>query len=657
MSIRKKLVLTLLLSGLLPLLIFVIISLNNSIKIAEENAMKENMKKTEVVQEKIINFIDKNLYGIKLLSTNSTIRSLDSEKIKPVIVEAASVYKDLSPIVVTNSNAMQIVKSDNAAMSNVSDRNFYQEAIKGQGEVVSEVIVSKDNGHLISVLATNIKDNYNGNIIGVVQGSIELSVLNNFAKGVSSDTTNVYILDEDGKLLASKDFDQAGDRVSFTEFDFVKRALSGNNGSEEIIKDGKRMLVSYVKNKKSGWIICSEIPYSTAISQSVNDAVKLSIVGVLLLILTSIAAFILSKFGVKPINKLLSAADSISNGDLSIMNIDVKSNDELGHLSKTFGKMTNNLRELINNIKDYSLEVSDYSKEMITVCEQQAQVSEATSVNINCIVEETTVLNSNINKISDNMNSLSQCMSEIGDKSNIVIEKIDTTKKFSDRGIEALYNVNLSMKNIQESFDDIYKIVNILCDHSKSIGQITEAIKTISEQTNLLALNAAIEASRAGEHGKGFAVVSEEVRKLAEESGESAKKVQYIINGIQKETENASRLMNRSVNEVQDGVKSVEEASSYFDLISKAIYESLSKMKEVGNFVKTTITNGNEIFTTLNNIENFSEKVSLDTQNISAATEEQVASIEEITAAMQNLNEMVENLEVLMSKFKTEVMS
>lgn len=655
MNIRKKLTVVLLSASALPLIILIVISLNNSLKAARENAMAENLKRTEVVQEKINNFIDKNLYGIKVIARSPVIRTYDAEKIKPVLVEAAKVYKDLSPLVVTNSNAMQLVKSDNAKMSNVADRSFYKLAIKGQEEVISEVLVSKDNGHLIAVLATPIRDGDGGNITGVMQGSIELAVLKDFAKSVSKDNVNVYVIDRDGKLLAdsSTNVENSDKRTDLKNFEFVKKGLTGNSGSEEVIKDGQRMLISYIKNEKSGWLICSEIPYSIAMGKSVKDIINTSLIALVLLIIVGIAAFILSNLTTKPIQKLLSVANNIAEGNLSDIHIDIKSKDELGDLSRAFKKMALSLEEMINKIQNYSLRVSQSSKEMSTVCEQQANASTNTSVNVTNIAEQTVLLSSSINKINNNMTSLDKDMIEIGDKSVEAMGMVDTASNYSEKGSESLYKVNLSINNIQQSVTDTSKVVNKLYEHSKSIGQITEVIKDISEQTNLLALNAAIEAARAGEQGKGFSVVAEEVRKLAEQSGKAVREVQNIINGIEKETENVFIVMNKGINEVQEGSEVVKEANSCFELISKAIEESLVKIKKVNFSIKNMINNSNEIFDTLNIISELSEKVSDDTQNISAATEQQVASIEEITASVYDLSELAENLDKLTSRFET----
>ena len=654
MKLKWKLTLSMILASSIPLVIFAGISLNTSLNNAKEDAMRENLKKTELVQEQISSLIEKNLYGIKVLATNPTIKTDDTEKIKPILIDAAKIYTDLSPIAADNLNGMQVVRNDDSKMANVTERNFYKDAAKGKEDVISEILVSKDNGKLITVLADPIKSSESGDVIGVLQGNLELTKLGDFVGSVSKDNINVYILDSEGKLLAhpTKQMDKPEDRIDLSDFTYVKEGLSGKSSSEEVVKDGQRMLVSYIKNERTGWLVCAEIPYSIATQKSVSSAIIISLIGLGILFLASVITFVLSSKAIKPITVLLSAVNRISEGELNVEIINIKSKDELGALSGAFQKMTLNLKELVKEIKEHSIEVSQSSSEMFETCEQLANVSTSTAGSILDIANESVVMSSNINKINSNMDNLDKRIVEIKDKSNNVNQMVYDATNYAEKGRESLIEVNSSMNSIQQSVNNTSDVINKLNDHSKSIEQITDVIKGISEQTNLLALNAAIEAARAGEQGKGFAVVADEVRNLAEQSGTAAGQVQSLINGIQKEINNVTLVMNKGVNEVESGTKVVNESNKYFELISNEIKNISVNIQDVNSSIENMTNDSSEIFNNLNALGEFSEKVSSDTQNMSAESEEQVASIEEITATSQNLNELALNLEILTSKFK-----
>ncbi len=655
MNIKRKLTLTLLLASSVPLIIFTIINSFFSQKIAIENALADNFKRAQIVDEKINGLIERNMYGIKSMARNPIISSYDAEKSKQILVESSKVYPDLSFTAVTKLDGVQFVRSDDSKSSDISDRNFYKSALKGQDEVVSEVLVSKDNGSLITVLATPIRDKEGGIVTGILQGNIELPVLNSFVKELSQDNATVYIVDSDGKLLAhpTKTLDKPEDRTDLNDFEFIKKGVKGESGSEEVVKDGKSMLVSYVRDKKTGWVICAEIPKSITVEKSIHSLINTSLIGIVILFITCGGVFVLVGYATKPLHILLNAANKISNGDLTVNNINIKSNDEIGNLGRAFEKMAVNLREVINNIKEHSERVSSASSEMTDVCEQQSKVATNSAENVNEIAEGSMLVSSKIDKINSNMNILDSAIKDINEKSDNVSSAVQTASSYSEKGSEALHKVNSSMVNIQGSVNDTSKVIDKLGEHSQAIGKITEVIKGISEQTNLLALNAAIEAARAGEQGKGFAVVADEVRKLAEQSGEAAGQVSALINGIQKETENVALVMNKGINEVNDGSKVVNEANSYFQLIFKSIQEVESNMQEVSNAIDNMNKTEKEVFVNVSDITQLSEAVAGETQGISAATEEQVASIEEMTASVQSFSDMATTLKELTDKFKT----
>lgn len=571
--------------------------------------MDDNLKRTEVVQEKIRALIDENLENLKILSKISNIKSYNEEENKMVFTDALKIYTNVRAFVITKADGNQFESVPDSKLSNVNDRDFFQLAIKGQEEVVSEVLVSKSDGQLITVLATPIKDSENGNITGMLQGTIKLTMLNDFVKELSEDNTNVYILDKDGKLLAdaSKTFDKPEDRDDLSSFDFVKDGLSGKEGSAKVKKDGKDMIVSYVKDPKTGWLVCAEKPYNIVIEESIKNSIFTSLIGLILLIITSIIVFILVRHGIKPIQELVLAADSISKGDLKIKQVNIKS-----------------------------------------------QASTSTAENVNEIAEGTLEVNSSIDRISVNIENMETRINDVRQKSNTVTMVVVNALNYSENGSKALSEINSSMKNIQESVNNIDKVMNKLGDHSKAIGGITEVIKGISEQTNLLALNAAIEAARAGEHGKGFAVVAEEVRTLAEQAGIAAEKVSNLINGIQNETKNVSTVMDKGLSEVSNGSKIIAEANRYFDLIFKSIQEISVNIENVDKSIEFIRNDGKEISVNIKTMAELSNNVSMEAQMISATTEEQVASIEEMTASATELGEMAANLEKLTDQFKID---
>lgn len=653
MDIKKKLTLALLVASSLPLIIFTGISLNNSMETAKETALSENLKRTEIVQEKINNFIDKNLYGVKVLSTNPSVRAQDAAGIKPLIAEAAKVYTDLNPIVVTGANGTQVARSDDLRLTNVSDRNFFKLAMQGQAEVISEVLVSKDNGHLISVLATPVQGS-DGKVNGVIQGTVELSVLNEFVKGLSKDQVTVYILDQEGKLLAhpTKDMQKPEERTDMSGFAFVQRGLGGSSGAEEVKIDNQQMLVSYMKHEKSGWLICTEIPYNTAVAKSIDDATYTAFIGLFLIILTGGIAFVLAGIAIKPILALVAAAKSVAAGNLSVKKMEIKANDEIGLLAEAFNAMISNLTELIRKIQDNAGLVANSAEQLTANSEQSTQAANHIASSITEVAAGAAAQMEVANETTDIMEKLSTGIQQIAADANQVVSQSAQAADKAKNGDQEVEKAVVQMNQIRDTVNASAQVVVQLGERSKEIGQIVDTISGIAGQTNLLALNAAIEAARAGEQGRGFAVVAEEVRKLAEQSQEAAKKIAELIGEIQGETDKAVAAMNEGTQEVQRGTAVVNGAGVAFKEIMAVVTQVSDQVQAISASIQQMAASSQQTVMSVKKIDDFSKKSAGESQGVSAAIEEQLASMEEISTASQALARLSQDLQAAVAKFQ-----
>ena len=658
MNIRKKLTLLLLLASAVPLIIFIGISLNTSIQLAQETAMSDNSKRAKIVQTEITSFIDKNMYGVKVLATNPTIRSYashDPKETKSIIINAAKIYTDFAPMVVTNYIGTQVARTDNAPLTNVADRNFFKLAMQGQAEVISEILVSKDNGHLIAVMAAPIKDAANGTITGVIQGTVELSVLNEFVKNLSTDDVTAYILDRDGKLLAhpTKNLQKPEERVDFSNYSFVKNGLSGQSGAEEVTIGDQKMLVSYMKDEKSGWLVCTEIPYSVVSAHSRNEALKISFIGLFLIVLTGAAAFALATIATKPILSLASAANRIAKGDLTVEKIAIQSKDELGLLAEAFNTMVSNLTQLIRQIQANVELVAASSEQLNASSEQSAQAANQVASSIVEVAQGAEKQQIVVESASTIVKQMSENISLIAANANAVSEQSALTAGTAQEGGQAVQNAVTQMTELEIVVNSSAKVVTDLGERSKEIGQIVNTISGIAGQTNLLALNAAIEAARAGEQGRGFAVVAEEVRKLAEQSQVAAKQIEDLIRDIQNETDKAVQAMGAGTSKVKIGTNVVNEAGTAFQKIVDMIAELSQQVREISVAIQNTDGGSQQIVSAVRDIAVLTNTVTGETQTVSAATEEQSAAMQEIASSSQSLSQMASELQAAIGKFRT----
>ncbi|MBO1510231.1 methyl-accepting chemotaxis protein [Metabacillus bambusae] len=225
------------------------------------------------------------------------------------------------------------------------------------------------------------------------------------------------------------------------------------------------------------------------------------------------------------------------------------------------------------------------------------------------------------------------------------------TSEMSVDGKKSIDKVKRQLNLINDNVTGLGSAINGLSERSIEIGRINEVITAIAAQTNLLALNAAIEAARAGEHGKGFAVVADEVRKLAEQSASSAKQITNLIAVIQNDTNQTIHSMNSTTKEVDAGLTVVEEAGKSFEKIEDSIKEVVLQINDVTGAINQLSSGTSQVATSIKIVKEIAEESAVRNQNVSAATEEQLASMEEIETSSTNLAKMSEQLQLLIRKF------
>lgn len=212
--------------------------------------------------------------------------------------------------------------------------------------------------------------------------------------------------------------------------------------------------------------------------------------------------------------------------------------------------------------------------------------------------------------------------------------------------------VSDQMKKIRNTIQEVASGINSLESISDEIDEILNIINNIAEQTNLLALNAAIEAARAGEAGRGFSVVADEIRDLAEESVNSAGEIRKLVEDVKLETKNASTKMGEGLNEIENGEEVVNRAEDSFGEIESKIKNAANGISDSITIVDDVDKYSQEIVDEVEEIASISEQTSANTQEVAAASEEQNASIEEITTLADSLAQMSTNLNGLIKKFE-----
>lgn len=369
------------------------------------------------------------------------------------------------------------------------------------------------------------------------------------------------------------------------------------------------------------------------------------------LVLSISIGLLMTRLITKPIKDIQALFAETEQGDFTVKGT-YQSKDELGLLTSSFNKMVAGVRSIIETVGETSHQVASSSQELSASADESTKASEYISTTI----QELAVGSDQQVESVENSRTVIMGMTEFAGRISSNAEKAaataDQTAKMSLEGTKAIDKVSTQMKSINETVVSLSEAFKHLTERSNEIGNITEVITSIAEQTNLLALNAAIEAARAGEQGKGFAVVADEVRKLAEQSARSAEQITRLITIIQNDTKQTMNSVISATGEVKEGLVVVHEAGGAFQKIENSITEVVTQINDVTNLVKNLTAGASEIETAISGVKEVAETAAGGTQTVSAATQEQLASMEEIAAASQILAQNAEELQHLIQKFK-----
>ncbi len=345
------------------------------------------------------------------------------------------------------------------------------------------------------------------------------------------------------------------------------------------------------------------------------------------------------------IREMANTADEIAEGDLR-GNVTPKSDKDI--LGNAFKKMVAGLRDIVGEIKIGSEQITAASTQIASTAEQASRNNESAasaveettstmhemSANIGNVAKNTQSQASSVTETSASIEQMAASTQRIAATAKQLVELSQQAKKAVELGLESVENSVKGTDEISKAITRSADSIGALGSRAENIGKIVDVIDDIAEQTNLLALNAAIEAARAGEQGLGFAVVAEEVRKLAERSAKSTKEIAELITGIQKETQEAVKFMDKSIQIVEKGVDLSKQVGNSLKNIEGNVVEVDRYSREIGAATQEQSSGSTQIAKAAENLREV-------THEITSATEEQASAAEQIVKTMEKMRDMI----------------
>ncbi|SFL38812.1 methyl-accepting chemotaxis protein [Paenibacillus sp. 1_12] len=387
--------------------------------------------------------------------------------------------------------------------------------------------------------------------------------------------------------------------------------------------------------------------------QLYQNALRDTILTLLIAVAAAIGlSIVISNHFANPIGQVSLALQRIADGDLTLNNLQVSNRDEIGQLVTSLNKMSLNLRTLLLQIQDASTHVAASSEQLLESSEKNAKAAEHVTQSVQIVAAGSENQMQSATETSMAMEEMTMGALRIAQSTAEVSELAVETSRQAEAGNNTMQAFVGIMNNISESVRRSGEEMQRLEGHSHEIGMITKLIGDIAKQTVMLALNAAIESARAGEHGRGFAVVSQEVRKLAEQSNVAVKQITDIINKIQNDTQHAAGTMKQGLHAVEQGITAIENVSNSFSNIVQSTENVTDKIQDAASAAQQMAASSQHVSASILEMSSIARRSSSSAKTVAATTDGQLVSVNEIAASAYLLSNVAQDLSDLVGSFK-----